>query len=96
MLPFFKEKINENAKIKTDKWTSYKPISKVFEIEQFKSEGGVNFKELNTLTMLIKGWLRGIHHHVSKEYMQKDLDEYMFKFNRKAHPLISYLKILWH
>ena len=94
LFPFFKEKINENAKIKTDKWTSYKPISKVFEIEQFKSEGGVNFKELNTLTMLIKGWLRGIHHHVSKEYMQNYLDEYMFKFNRKAHPKNRFNKLL--
>ena len=54
----------------------------------------MNFKELNTLTMLIKGWLRGIHHHVSKEYMQNYLDEYMFKFNRKAHPKNSFNKLL--
>ena len=94
LFPFFKEKIDEEAKVKTDKWSSYKPISKVFEIEQFKSEGGVNFKELNTLTMLIKGWLRGIHHHVSKEYMQNYLNEFMFKFNRKTHPKSSFNKVL--
>lgn len=94
LLPFFIEKIETVAKIKTDKWTSYQPISKIFDIEQIKSEGGVNFKELNTLTMLIKGWLRGIHHHVSKDQMQKYLDEFFFKFNRKAHPKVSFNKLL--
>lgn len=94
LLPFFIEKIETIAKIKTDKWPSYKPISKLYNIEQIKSEGGVNFKELNTLTMLIKGWLRGIHHHVSKDHMQKYLDEFFFKFNRKAHPKVSFNKLL--
>lgn len=94
LLPFFIEKIEPTAKIKTDKWTSYQPISKLYDIKQIKSEGGVNFKELNTLTMLIKGWLRGIHHHVSKEYMQTYLDEFFFKFNRKAHPKVSFNKLL--
>jgi len=94
LLPFFEEKIEKGTKIKTDKWTSYQPISKLFDIEQIKSEGGVNFKELNTLTMLIKGWLRGIHHHVSKDHMQKYMDEFFFKFNRKAHPKVSFNKLI--
>lgn len=92
--PFFEDKIDKKAKIKTDKWTSYQPISQMFDIEQIKSDGGVNFKELNTLTMLIKGWLRGIHHHVSKEYMQKYLDEFFYKFNRKSYPKISFNRLL--
>jgi len=94
LLPFFEDKIDRIAKINTDKWASYQPISKLYSIEQTKSEGGVNFKELNTLTMLIKGWLRGIHHHVSKDRMQKYLDEFFFKFNRKAHPKASFNKLL--
>lgn len=94
LFPFFEDKIDEKAMVKTDKWSSYQPISKIFEIEQFKSEGGVNFKELNNLTMLIKGWLRGIHHHASKKHMQNYLDEFIFKFNRKAHPKVSFNKIL--
>lgn len=94
LLPFFENKIDKKAKIKTDKWSSYQPISKMFDIEMIKSEGGVNFMELNTLTMLIKGWLRGIHHHVSKDYMQKYLDEFFFKFNRKAHLKVSFNKLL--
>jgi hypothetical protein len=34
--------------------------------------------------MNIKGWLRGIHHHCSKERLQGYLDEYHFRFNRRA------------
>lgn len=92
--PIFDHKIDPSAKVKTDKWSSYKTISKDFNIEQVKSEGGVNFKELNTLTMLIKGWLRGIHHKVSKGNMQFYLNEFFFRFNRKAHPKSSFNKIL--
>ena len=33
--------------------------------------------------MNIKGWLRGIHHHCSKEQMHGYLDEYHFRYNRR-------------
>jgi len=92
--PFFDQKIDKNAKIKTDKWSAYKPISETYNIEQIISEGGKNFKELNNLTMLFKGWLRGIHHHVSKNRMQHYLNEFIFRFNRKAHPKGSFNKLI--
>jgi transposase-like protein len=92
--PFFDQKIDEKAKIKTDKWSGYKPISVFYDIEQIISEGGKNFKELNNLTMLFKGWLRGIHHHVSKRQMQHYINEFTFRFNRKAHPKGSFNKLI--
>ena len=33
--------------------------------------------------MNLKGWLRGIHHHCSKERLQGYLDEYHFRYNRR-------------
>lgn len=63
----FDKKIDKSATIKTDKWSSYQPIAHQYNIESEISKGGENFKELNTLTMLFKGWLRGIHHHISKK-----------------------------
>jgi hypothetical protein len=44
--------------------------------------------------MLFKGWLRGIHHHVSKNMMQQYINEFFFKFNRKAFIGISFSKFL--
>ncbi|WP_396171601.1 transposase, partial [Flavobacterium sp.] len=35
--------------------------------------------------MNIKGWLRGIHHHCSKEHMQDYLNEYHFRYNRRSN-----------
>ncbi len=92
--PIFENKIATNASITTDKWSSYSPIGKDFNIEQEKSQGGINFKELNNLTMLFKGWLRGIHHHVSKDKMQNYINEFFFRFNRKAFPEKSFNKLL--
>ena len=46
---------------------------------------GKNFKELHIHVMNIKGWLRGIHHHCSKERMQNYLDEYHFRYNRRSN-----------
>ena len=33
--------------------------------------------------MNLKGWLRGIHHHCSKERLQGYLEEYHFRYNRR-------------
>jgi hypothetical protein len=40
-------------------------------LKQVDSDDGKNFKELHIHIMNIKGWLRGIHHHCSKEHMQE-------------------------
>jgi cell division protein YceG involved in septum cleavage len=50
---------------------------------QKESDGGKAFKELHIHIMNIQGWIRGIHHHCSKEHLQGYLDEYHFRFNRR-------------
>lgn len=92
--PIFNYKINTEASVLTDKWKSYLPINDTHDINQVISEGGKNFKELNILVMLFKGWLRGIHHHVSKKRMQCYIDEFMFRFNRKAFPESSFKSLI--
>lgn len=84
LLSFMHEYIDKKAIIVTDKWSSYISIKKIYpHLEQKKSEGGKNFKELHLHIMNIQGWIRGIHHHCSKEYLQGYLDEYHFRFNRR-------------
>jgi len=90
----FTKKVSKEAKVTTDQWPSYNPIKDTHAIEQIKSKGGENFKELNNLVMLVKGWIRGIHHHVSKEHMQKYLDEFFFRFNRKTFPKASFDRLI--
>lgn len=94
----FKAHIDQGATVKTDKWTGYLPIKKAFPLlRQELSDAGRNFKELHLHIMNIKGWLRGIHHHVSEKYMQYYLDEFHFRFNRRNsrrtifHTLVKYM-----
>lgn len=81
--PFFEKYISKTAKVVTDEWSGYRPLADNYEIEQRKSENGKSFPQMHIHIMNIKGWLRGIHHHCSKEWLQGYLDEYHFRYNRR-------------
>jgi hypothetical protein len=83
---FIEKYVAKDTKIITDGWKGYTPLKKDFpNLKQIKSEDGKNFKDLHIHIMNIKGWLRGIHHHCSKERMQGYLDEYHYRYNRRQH-----------
>ena len=82
--PFFKDSISSNASVITDAWAGYAPLKKQYaKLKQIPSNDGKNFPELHIHIMNLKGWLRGIHHHCSKERLQGYLDEYHFRYNRR-------------
>lgn len=78
----FEKHIDKNAETKTDKWSGYLPLMKDWNIEQEKSNGGVNFELMHRFIMGLKSWIRGIYHKISPEHLQKYLDEYCYRFNR--------------
>jgi hypothetical protein len=81
---FFQKHLSKDAKIITDQWRGYSPLKKEYEnLEQRLSENDKAFKEVHVHIMNLKGWLRGIHHHCSKERLQGYLDEYHFRYNRR-------------
>ena len=81
---FFTKYITTEAKIITDEWLGYSPLKKEYPgLEQRKSEDGNAFIDVHMHIMNLKGWLRGIHHHCSKERLQGYLDEYHFRYNRR-------------
>ena len=69
-------------KIDTDEWKGYLPLVNDWNIVQTKSKPGINFNLMHRFIQQLKGWLRGIHHHVSKKHLQGYLDEYCYRFNR--------------
>jgi transposase-like protein len=82
--PFFDSHISKDARIITNGWNGYKPLKKNYlNLEQIKSDRGNNFPDIHIHIMNLKGWLRGIHHHCSKERLQGYLDEYHFRYNRR-------------
>lgn len=83
---FLKKYISPKTKVIADKWRGYNSLKKKFEnLEQVESDDGKNFKDIHIHIMNIKGWLRGVHHHCSKERIQGYLNEYHFRYNRRQH-----------
>ncbi len=82
---FFDNHISPQARVVTDEWRGYLPLKKRHPfLEQKPSRKGRNFPELHIHIMNIQGWLRGIHHHCSKEHLQGYLDEYRYRYNRRT------------
>lgn len=79
---FMKTQISQDAEITTDKWLGYKPLRHNFPNITHIASGnkGSNFPELHRVIMNLKGWLRGMHHHVRD--LQDYLNEYTYRFNR--------------
>lgn len=83
---FLKKYVSKETKIISDEWTGYVPLKTEFKrLEQVASDDGKNFNDIHIHIMNIKSWLRGIHHHCSKERMQGYLNEYHFRFNRRQN-----------
>lgn len=84
--PFFDTHISKEAKVVTDEWRGYLPLKNKFPfLKQRPSNNGKSFPQLHIHIMNIQGWLRGIHHHCSKERLQGYLDEYHYRYNRRNH-----------
>ena len=77
-----KHHIDLKAKVTPDQWTGYGPLTKDFEnmVQIPSGKKGSNFPDLHRVIMMLKGWLRGMHHHVDD--LQAYLDEYCYRFNR--------------
>lgn len=83
--PFFESYISKEAHVITDVWKGYLPLKKDYpNLEQIPSDKGKGMQQLHIHIMNIQGWLRGIHHHCSKDRLQGYLDEYHFRYNRRA------------
>jgi len=80
----FDKHISTDAKVKTDGWRGYAPLKAEWQIKQELSAKGANFKDLHIHIMNLKNWLRGIHHKCSSQRLQHYLNEFHFRFNRRA------------
>lgn len=82
--PFFEAHISKDAVIVTDEWPGYTPLKKDYQkLKQIASKNGENHPDIHLHAINLKNWLRGIHHHCSKERTQNYLDEYHFRHNRR-------------
>lgn len=84
--PIFEDHIKKDALVLADGWTGYGPLKKEYpNLRQILSENGQNFKMLHIQIRNFKNWLRGVHSYCNAEYLQKYIDEYFFRYNRRNH-----------
>lgn len=78
--------IAKDASVTTDKWAGYSPLIKEYpNLSQILSDNGKNFKMLHLQIRNFKNWLRGVHSYCNKEYLDKYIQEYFYRFNRRNH-----------
>jgi hypothetical protein len=78
----FLRHISKQAKVTTDKWKGYRPISKAYDITQIESNKGLNFKALHTMIHQIKSWIRTTYSWVSQFNLNRYFNEFCFRINR--------------
>jgi transposase-like protein len=79
--PFFQKFVSKEAIVRTDKWRGYRPLKNQYPaLQQEQSKPSQNFKLFHRQVMMVKGWVRGIHHSVKN--LQPYLDEFCYRFNR--------------
>lgn len=88
---FFDAHIDRSADIRTDGWKGYVPLKKTYPNMTAEPSGGKgeSFPLVHRHIMMLKGWLRGIHHQC--RHLQAYLDEFNYRFNRLTSP-----KTLFH
>lgn len=84
----------KQARVTTDQWPGYTPLQQEWQVSQKPSKGGENFELMHRFIMGLKGWLRGIYHHVSEKYLQYYLDEYCYRFNRSIHKKTAFNNLM--
>lgn len=80
--PIFDQHLSKEAQVTTDEWKGYRPIAKDFKITQVPGEMGLNFKALHTLIHQVKSWIRTTFSWVSKQHIERYVNEYSFRLNR--------------
>ncbi len=82
----FDTHIKGDANILADGWSGYKPLKQEYpNLKQILSNRGKNFKMLHIQIRNFKNWLRGVHSYCDRKYLQKYIDEYFYRFNRRNH-----------
>jgi transposase-like protein len=82
LIKIFDKHIDEKAKVRTDEWKGYRPISKQYDITQVPSDKGGNFKALHTMIHQIKSWIRTTYSWVSDFNVDKYYNEFCYRLNR--------------
>jgi len=87
---FVKANVLEDSVVKTDDWLGYNKLTGA----GYKHIVSTELIHIHRVFSNLKTWLRGTHHGVSKQHLQAYLNEYVFRFNRRATPMAAFQTVL--
>ena len=92
---FVRTNIALGSTIKSDGWRSYSFDALAGYHHQREVQGSPQkahelAPQIHQVFSNLKAWLIGIHHGVEPKYLQFYLDEFVFRFNRRGHPMSAF------
>jgi hypothetical protein len=97
---FVTANVETGTRVTTDGWEGYKNLRKLGYDHEFLPTLGDPAAIEAALPMIhivfsnLKTWLLGTHHGVSQKHLQAYLNEYVFRFNRRFYPMVSFNSVL--
>lgn len=95
---FVRENIALGSTIKSDGWSGYSLNALAGYQHQREVQGTRQMAhelapQIHQVFSNLKSWIIGIHHGVDPKYLQAYLDEFVFRFNRRGHPMSAFRSI---
>jgi transposase-like protein len=89
---FIRESVKKSSRIFTDEWTSYSGLGKEFKgghhvvrhsVGEYSRRGGIHSNTVESFNGLFKRAVMGAWHHVSKQHIQRYLNEATFRWGTR-------------
>lgn len=96
---FLEKNVEPGTTVRTDGWRGYsdtalKGYTHRQHIQQTPEQAHFLAPHIHRVFSNLKTWLTGTHHGVDPKYLQAYLDEYVFRFNRRATPMAAFQTLL--
>lgn len=96
---FLNNNVALGSTIKSDGWRGYSThaMAGYTHDREIQSQPGLPKKyapHIHKAFGNLKTWLLGTHHGVDPKHLQSYLDEYVFRFNRRDHPMAAFSTLL--
>ena len=97
---FVNENVKAGTEVRTDGYRGYDKIRTLGYAHNPMTLNGDAEKAEAHLPMIhlvfsnLQTWINGTHHGVSQQHLQAYLNEYVFRFNRRFYPMVSFRSVL--
>lgn len=96
---FLMDNLESKSRVRTDGWTGYSDIAMIDFIHHVRVVGPSQlahkkFPHIHRVFGNLKTWINGTYHGVEPKHLQSYLNEFVFRFNRRKHPMAAFQTLL--